>query len=421
MHRLGLLILIMVFASPLHTTTAQSAPACTPELTTHMIPLPLPDGLLPLDGRQDHREIGRYVADNLNRGVTGEALAAVLAPTYQQPIMRLNADADSDGDEDVAVLLLLPSTGPEFFEELVVLAICHPDQLYRLGDVVSRPLMDYPASRLAAFQDLNRDTWADVVVESKHCGASNCFSSLHLYQWYQAEGSALIPLAEATTDWEFPIAGDEDSGPLLTVTDADGDGSWEITLQGMGYGSNGGGYYRRQTLRWWFDPTLGLWLYQDSFTPADMRIYALQDADRLADHGRFSEAIEAYKALIANPQLADLAPVEVIDGRADNPVNAYAHFRLLVLYTLIGLDVDARATAMEIDARYANLPVSGQFVQLADIFMATHALNTSPCMGVRQALAARTIHWSDMLAGGGYFSNSEYHTGYDTPEAICPF
>jgi hypothetical protein len=181
-------------------------------------------------------------------------------------------------------------------------------------------------------QDLDADGRADLVYSLATCGAHTCFEDLKILSW--EDGSFKNRLEGSSADLPYPN---------IEVRDPDGDGIFQLEVTGTGIGSVGAGPQREITWVWSYAPGTGMWdKTSESLGTSNYRIHVLQDADTAARQGDYQKALVLYQRVVSDPTLQDWVDPE----KEQAELGAYARFKIMVLYLILGQE-DFASTAFQ--------------------------------------------------------------------------
>jgi hypothetical protein len=327
--------------------------------------------------------------------------------------VRASDDLTGDGKPDLLVIVQapedqFPGLGHPGADGLPSL----PGDLYIIncapGPVFNLLYADYSTPdrvtpRLMTVADINRNNLNEVAYTTTNCGASTCFTQLHVVEW-NAPAQKFISI--------FP---ENNAAPYgkLEIKDADGDGISEI-IQHVGMqGSAGAGIQRT------FDETYA-WngsqyaLKTRVVTSPQYPIHYLNDADAAFEKRDYAQAIELYLTVIADPNpLTFHGPDEI------PALKAYARYRLILAYVAGGDEAKAQAIHDELINEFTNTPADSPafgFARFAELFWSGY-------LGSHDTVAAcqRVIDQAQAEPSPIDFINSfGYANRFYKPEDMCP-
>ncbi len=389
--------------TPLPSTTATPPEAPEPTLTTSDPVCVLPGELRDLEA-VNFGEYPRAILAYLNRGAAPEALDEALADAGvgNVPLAVVAADLTGNGVRDIVVSIFNPRSEAIVPPGKALIYVCTSGQFTLAYNEDSGRGFGVP--HIWYVQDLDADGAAEVVLSQATCGAHTCFDDLEVLGW---DGEAFTSRLDGET-LDLPY-------PDVRVEDTDGDGVYELAVVAGGIGSVGAGPQRDITRRWSLDPAKGRWISQeDTLGVSNFRIHILHDAETAARAGAFEQALALYQRVVTDNSLDEWADPDT--ERAN--LAAYARFKQVVVYSLIGQEDFAEITLEELQTAYPEDSPQNAYVLLAETFYAgwdSGGLQS----GCAAAAAYAGEHAEAVLAplGPGAF-------GYANPEIlpadICP-
>lgn len=297
--------------APEHTSTP--SPTATPTVV-----LPTPD---PLSTPPSSAVVVQAVLSQVLADAPGELCPASLARQWQ--VLCVTGDVDGDGKTDAAYLVPLEGapTGNSF--PAVVFVFRSTLQKLELLPVDTSADASALGQSLFKMADRTGDGHDDVVFLATGCTANSCSSQVHIDAWDGTAWRDRGPALGSTANLEsVSFAGD---GASSVLTERGG------IINGPGAGPSRGvtrtytfsdGRYR---------------LASEVYGPATYLFQAIQDADTLFNAGKFSEAIAAYQAAIANTSLKDWQQ-ETGKGDGRSSLDSYALLRIAIATAATGDD-----------------------------------------------------------------------------------
>jgi tetratricopeptide (TPR) repeat protein len=389
--------------TPLPATTATLPAAPGPTITTSD-PVCVPPGELRALEAVGFGEYPQAILAYLNRGATPEALDKALADAGvgNVPLAVVAADLTGDGVRDIVVSIFNPRSEAIVPPGKAMIYVCTSGQFTLAYNEDSGRGFGVP--HIWYVQDLDADGAAEVVLSQATCGAHTCFDDLEVLGW---DGGTFTNRLEGET-LDLPY-------PDVRVEDPDGDGIYELAVVAGGFGSVGAGPQREITRRWSLDQANGRWIAQaDTQGASNFRIHILHDAEAAARAGAYEQALALYQRVVTDPTLDEWADPET--ERAN--LAAYARFKQVVVYTILGQADFAGIALDELQAAYPEDSRQDAYVLLAEAFY-TGWESGSVEAGCAAAAAYAGEHTEAVLAplGPGAF-------GYGNPELIpadmCP-
>jgi len=252
-------------------------------------------------------------------------------------------------------------------------------------------------------QDLDADGRADLVYSLATCGAHTCFEDVKILSW--EDGSFKERLEGSSADLPYPV---------IKVGDPNGNGIYQLEVTGTGIGSVGAGPQRDTTWAWTYDPGTGMWdKTGESLGPSNYRLHVLQDADTAARQGDYQKALVLYQRVVSDPSLQDWVDPE----KEQAELGAYARFKIMTLYLILGQDDFASTAFQEMKNAYPSNSLGYAYVELSDAFRKAYTQG-SIAAGCEAANGYASSHSDQILQPLNSFGygNPEY-----TPQDICPF
>lgn len=382
-------------AAPVDTPQpTQTAPAMNPACLPDVQALDLPAA--------PFQDAPAAILEYLNAAGSPVALTGLLsqAGIAAQPVPVAITDATGDGRDDVTVALA-DLQAPDLAGRLLVYA-CTSDG-YAIALDLTAGAEFTRGFRLWAWQDLDGDKAADLLVSRGLCGAHTCFEDLMVMSW---DGAVFSNRLSASTA-EIP-------SPQVAVSDTDGDRRYEIEVTSAGFGSVGAGPQREIAWIYAFEEASGVWsLHEQRAQPSPYRIHVLHDADDAAARAEYEQAVQRYRQVIDDSGLDDWVAV---DGGA--AVRAYARFQIAAIAVVLQDETAVEAAFAELEASYPAGDPLHAFVEMAILFRNAFASGGlgAACTG---AAGFAESHADVILAPLGSqvygYANRDY-----TGESLCP-
>jgi hypothetical protein len=321
-------------------------------------------------------------------------------------------DLTGDSKEDLIVNIAYPIQESDVKHFVIWVYICDGKdyrRMYAVSYAQVSPALDR-GGYVDMVQDLNNDSYPEIIHRSVSCGVNTCYESLGITGWNDTMNKMHTELFDnfLLGDYEF--------------TDPDGDGIFDVVITSGVSGSAGAGPQRRWQTTYGWD---GVNFTQRRNVPEAPRFAfeAAQDAAIALNAGDLQSAAILYQRILYDPTLSG------IDRQTDAIMRTQALFGLLVI-RMVQRDSE---TAAEIYAELQNEPgipasfstpktyTESLWVQVGRIFYPlaqkyrfdeacdavlielNHALKSE-----RESPGLRTTYW------GNFGSRPR-------PEAICPF
>lgn len=282
--------------------TSTPPPSPTPTLPATATPVATPTIVAVPPQPADFDRYPQAIASYLSRGGGREDCLAQLLTLWDMPRSEwekgprcLSADLDDDGQDELAVLLTDPQgrLGPDVRGDVAILDP-YGQRFFvvlRLAEMLAdQDPTAITSPALLTAQDLNGDGTADLAVTSTSCGAHTCLTSIYIISW---NGRQYHDLTEGAIS--MPSA-------RVSLDDRDGDGVWELVLEGGTIGSVAAGPQRSRTevYRW---TGSRYELAQTSFAPSPFLYFKIVDGNEAFAAGDYLGAIDIYRRAIANLDL----------------------------------------------------------------------------------------------------------------------
>jgi hypothetical protein len=359
--------------------------------------------VLPRSAYADYPEI---IGAFLNQGGTLQNLDNGLydAGMLGQPVGIQAGDFDGNNKVDVAVVLINPASGMVTPDGRLLVYLC-TEKGFRMHEILPPAEADFRTPILKYNQDLNADLLPELVAAFSTCGAHTCFEALGIYSW-QSDHFA-NRLDSSTADLPFPN---------VTVEGPDENGFFAIRISASGFGSTGAGPQREIKRVYTYDPAKQNWTqFAEMLGSTNYRIHLLQDAEDLAAEDKFPEALVLYQQVISSDALLDWQ--DPVAERAH--LAAYARYKIVVLYTLLGREEIAQAAVAEFEAAVPENSDQAGFLEMASIFrrQGGAADPGRACAAVQKYAAENQEQLLAPLGSSGFgYANREF-TALDT----CPW
>ena len=429
--------------TPSMTPTSTRTPTATP--TYNFAPLsratsaapaqcPLPGNPEPLDlasagsiGEQELEQIRLF----LSEGGSVEQVRLALTEVGREGILR---QQDLTRDDIPEVILLQP----------------YLDVLGCVGDSYQRLLRVYPEDPnvpvlQATIVDLNGNSVPELVVETEFWGVHNYTLNVRVYEWDGQEFVNRMPsqldhplLERGWLYWERGRAlmynGD------LVLGDVDINGTIELVLRG----GEIGGMEAMMSAPQLSQQHVWMWngreftLVDVTFSEPEFKFHAAQIGDLYSLMGKYDDAIAFYQQAIFDTELiawnvewmelammgSGLEPGQTWpsqDYDQGQRIGAYARFRMMLIYTLLGNDYAVETQYATIEKILEKDNPGSRYAELASAFRQAYLEEgesiTAGCQAAREFTEQHESAILGPLSPGVYGVAS---WGYDAEE-ICPF
>jgi tetratricopeptide (TPR) repeat protein len=382
------------------SVTPSLAPSPTAAATLPPDPICVPPGsaqtaLTP----GEFRALGDKILSFLNAGASPDELKSALDDLgiASQPTALLSGDLDGDGKTDLAVSVFDPTSSSFPPASALLVYLCEPGAYRQVFDDY-RPL----SSHLWYFMDMNANGGGELVVSWAQCGVHTCFEDVQILVW---DGAALVNRLEGSSS--------ELAFPFIQMVDGDQDGVYDLEINATGPGSVGAGPPRNSLNRWSYQAGSDRWQFAgQDLLPSNFRIHVLNDADAAARAGSFQQALADYLRVILDDSLQDW--VDPVRERSD--LQAYARFRLVVLYWRMDQPESAEQAYQEMTQSIPANAAQFAFAEMADAFLrAARSGGLEPGCAAVEAYAS--AHSDQVLAPLNSFG---YAAPGITAADLCP-
>jgi hypothetical protein len=387
-------------------TDGRRTPSPSAGATASPSPVAVPPKPAALDDYAD--AVTRYL-DAAGPSVLGEECLRDLIEDWELPTEGdtwpcLAGNADSDPDEEVALILTAEDDEqPDLLLRQVVVFDPAADgfQVAYASEptMTSQVVPAYPA--LLALSDINGDGNGELVYTETDCGAHTCTTTAHIitgtstgFRSISGEG-----LSMATAD--------------VYLSDDDGDGVFDLVMEGGLIGSVGAGPQReRAEVYEWAGREYAL--AQTTYAPTDNLYLRILEADETFAEERYQDALALYEDAL-NDESLELWKEEmdaVEDERAE--VNPYLLFRIALCKTALGVPPAEPIAIM--DRAVVDYPFSvhtGLVRVFLDSYLARGDLSVS-CAAARDHAMAHIDELTSIWDYG--YANPAFD-----PLAVCPF
>lgn len=386
----GLLALVAVActnpsgtANPSPASTSSTAiptvlPSATPLSPAAPTLTPLPVALCPGPGSAtlpstppNFADYAATIGDYLSGGGSPDELLTTLAAwgSIDDAAGAVMANYDYTGDGAPEVLVVVQAPREQFPDAFML-----PGDVYIYGCsegtytilYADYSTSDRPTPQLvSANLDLNGNGLTDVLYTTTYCGAHTCTPHVTLIEWDPAS-AVFRNLSTNISD----VASSETS-----VVDTNGDGIYEIEVNGGFVGSVGAGPQRASLYRYAWDGSTYVLDSRQYTTPESewYPIHYLNDGDALLQAGDADGAITRYQRVLGNPNpqtWSVMTPEGELISSADEirALQAYARYRMMLAYIISGDRASAQAMYDNLIAGYAPEVNGAQFATMATLF-----------------------------------------------------
>jgi len=311
-------------ATATHTPTA--SPSTTP---TPLPPTPDPLGTPPTSASVIQTVLGQVLATS-----AGDLCPAALKQRWK--VVCATGDVDGDGKADTAYLVPLQGVATANSYPAVVYVLRSGSQKLELLPVDTSADASMLGQALFAMADRTGDGHDEVVFLATGCTANSCSSQAHVESWDGTAWRDIGPALRSTANLDqISFSG---SGASSVLTEHGG------IINGPGAGPS------RGVLRTFTFSDSRYRLATETYDPAVYLIQAIQDADALFDAGKFTRAIAAYQAAIANTGLKDW---QQENGKGDGrtSLDSYALLRIAIATAASGADPSPAVDAVITDGQ----------------------------------------------------------------------
>lgn len=301
---------------------------------------------------------------------------------------------------------------------------------------------DYAPSILK-ITDMNLNGMPDLALELTTC---HWCTGAMVYEWDGKEFQSLVRywfIDPSRNEVDYTTVANLDGYSDAKILDIDGNGTYEIMLQGGIPTALGDMYYngpyRSMTIIYMWDGKYYS-LYSQKYSPPAYRFQAVQDGDDASSLGNYEEALALYQDVIFSDQLKGWSVEEKENLRAQadtlytlsptpttlpphnedySPLAAYARYRIMLIHILNGHQNDAQVVY---DAIQENFPVGNDghpYAEMAAKFWNEYISSRDIELSCQQAINYADDHPEILLPLNGpefSFWSKSY-----LPFDICPF
>jgi hypothetical protein len=344
------------------------------------------------------------ILDYLNRGGSLTALDETLyeQDMANQPVAVAGSDFTGNGKIDVIISIYDPRILTVPPQGMLLIYTCQ-EGTYHLS-YIDKPAEYAGAPIIRYLQDLNANDKVELVTSSSYCGAHTCFEDIKVLAWTGKEFENLLP--KMTDDLPFPY---------LDLVDEQNDLIFDIHITGSGFGSAGAGPQRHLTRQFIYNPRVERWQFlREEYGISNYRIHILHDADRAAENRDYDEALRLYQQVISDTTLDDWMNPEEERSR----LSAYARYKMMMLYYLIGQPNFAQIMFNEMQSLYPSGHPLNPIAKLAGVFHIHSQQDdlVEACRSARLYAADNSADILDILGPSAFgYANPEFE-----PEDVCP-
>jgi hypothetical protein len=265
-----------------------------------------------------------------------------LSPVRRDIVGDAVREVDLDGDQQPEILLAV-SAHPVVDRSVDHLLIV----LYRAsGDRYQPSVQEYSKENILIWHvgDVNRDGAIEVITQSCEHGVHTNFLTVDILHW-TPEGFESLMAEDDGATMSFAMSSD-----TATLCDGNGDGVYELVMQGGTIGSAGAGSHQRESIEvfTWDGEAYRLTQTINHLETSRQPFFKVVDGDAALKAGEAWLAAQFYKEAIPKTD-------EPFDT-ADSGAVALARFRLLLIYLYLADLKRAKATyqaAQQDDGDYA--------------------------------------------------------------------
>lgn len=263
-------------------------------------------------------------------------------------------DFNQDQFFDIAIAVVEPNPEAVLFSADVFIYFCNQQQ-YDFVHVIHPP-EEGLAAKIFYAQNLDRYNGDELIMGSEFCGAHSCFTAFEIWSW----GSSGFRNRMIGQSNDLPF-------PDIYLRDGDHDQIYDIEVQYGSAGSVGAGPGRGVTRTWAYQSGTQTWhVSNEQYSPSSYRIHVIHDADDATSAGNYDLARDLYLNVITNdPNLEDWMNPEAEQAN----LNAYAYYRLVVLYRITGQEDLSNQWLADIQTDFPVGEVGHAYVDLADVFV----------------------------------------------------
>jgi len=294
-----------------------------------------------------------------------------------------------------------------------------------------------PATGLRDIQDMDQDGNAELVIafvdaftgKNTYTNNQDIIRRFEIFDWNGATFVDLLSEYEVGSQLST-FNGDG------TIRDTNGDGYPDLVLKnGVPHesGQHAPILYRPHTEIWGWDGQSFKQFCWFAVVVPTYRFQAIEDGDNAILCGDFTKALRSYQLALTDNNLLDWKQIILYDPptiikTADNPdpeerprLEAYGHYRLMLLYAKLGLYQEAQDEYATIVAKIANNSSGYAYAELANSFWSKYQSSRDIMAACEEASSYAYDNYEaiiDPLSSKYYFYSSRI---YDDAEDMCPF
>ncbi len=353
-------------------TIANATPVSSPSELLPIPTTPTPiESACTVGGTPEHLSLTSFqqapqaIQDYLNSGAAPAELDTALHNAgYDDPNSpTFAADLNGDGRLDVVVAVVNSAANTAFAEGSLLIYMCEGSSYALAAKMDSRQTWGIP--EVLFLEDLDGDGRIDLVTGQTTCGASTCFIQVQILSW---NGSSFQNrLRGDTSDLPYPDFHLQEEGST---------GVFDLYATSGGFGSVGAGLQRGMTRIWSYQPASKDWTLKETIlAPSEYRIHFVQDADAVLQSGDVQKALGLFQRVASDqPPLQDW----IDSAREKQDLEAYANYKQIALYTMLGDDERAVALLADMQAAIPTSTPQYAYVQMAALYRQTEQKSGEP-------------------------------------------
>ena len=404
--------------TPQPTNTVQSTATSTfTPMPTATLDVTCPLGASPeiFNEFESSAELQDSIVAYLNEGgqftELKDILESLIVAEYDVEILQDMVEADLNGD-GVLEILVTVDTFQDVEEHGRFLVLQCLGGKYEPVFVNSTGLFSFMPHPIIVV-DLDGDSSDEIIIEHE-IRRSAWGWAVSIYDWQENEIISILlddpsNARLGSGEWE--------------LNDVNGDGVQEFVLTGSTIFHPDGGFPRELRQTFELQDSKSYVLLSTEYLPSEFRHHVLEDAQRAFDEGDLLSALSFYDLAAHDDSLTSIGSYHLgyLDNSSDSPneyQRAFALFRMLIMQTLLEDEQEIMKTIQELESKYSEEMIGGEFTLLAKIFHDEIQDGQSveeACNVVTNVIQER---FPDLESHIGYWGYLNVH--YET-ETICPF
>ncbi len=350
---------------PTNTKTPTATPTLTPSPTATL------EAVCPSAGSpeefadfQNSAELQESILAYLNQGgqftELRNILESLIVPEYDVEILQDMVEADLNGDGVMEILITVDTFQDVEDHGRFLVLQCLGGEYYPVYVNMTGLFSHMPHP--IAVVDLDGDSSDEIVIEHEIIRSAWGWA-VSVFDWQDNDVINIL------TDPNQAILG----GGNWELKDEDEDGLQEFVITGHTISHTESGLPREIIETFGLQDGQTYTLLSTEYLPPEYRHHALEDAQRSLDEGDFLLALSFYDLAAHDDDLKNIGSYHLgyFDNSSDSPneyQRAFALFRMLIMQILLEDEEGVLTTIEELDTKYPEDSVGGEFTVLAHTF-----------------------------------------------------